>query len=105
MLDNSLIPLIEDDTYLTLTRGLCIDSDQSDEYYDRLLKYLLGYYVHLGRNYSIDIKDLKSNTSKNYNTNFDNSYLKLDYILHDGLWFLIGEEGEYPVFNLEYYRE
>lgn len=105
MLDNNLIPIIRNEDHVKPTLGLCIDPDASDEYYDRLLKYLIGYYVHLDTNYSISVKDLKTKVVVNYTTNFDESFLNLEYILHDGTSFLIAEEGEYPEFNLKYYRE
>lgn len=104
--DNDLFPirsinLKEEDIPL----GLVIDPNASDRYYDRLLKYLIGYYVHLNANYNISIKDSNTKVVVNYTTNFDESFLNLEYILHDGSSFLIAEEGEFPQFNLKYYRE
>lgn len=77
MLNNNLIPIItnEDDTSPKL--GLCLDPDASDEYYDRLLKYLIGYYVYLNANYNISIKDSNTKVVVNYTTNFDESFFKL----------------------------
>lgn len=105
MLNNNLIPIIKNEDNDSYSLGLCLDPDASDEYYDRLLKYLIGYYVNLGSNYNISIKDLNTKVVVNYTTNFDESFLNLEYISHDGSLFLIAEEGEFPEFNLKYYRE
>lgn len=105
MLNNNLIPIITNEDNTSSKLGLCLDPDASDEYYDRLLKYLIGYYVYLNANYNISIRVFNTKVVVNYTTNFDESFLNLEYILHDGSSFLIAEEGEFPQFNLKYYRE
>ena len=105
MLNNNLIPIITNEDNTSSKLCVCLDPDASDEYYDRLLKYLIGYYVYLNANYNISIKDSNTKVVVNYTTNFDESFLNLEYILHDGSSFLIAEEGEFPQFNLKYYRE
>lgn len=104
--DNDLFPirsinLKEEDIPL----GLVIDPNASDRYYDRLLKYLIGYYAHLDSNFEISIKDSNTKVVVNYTTNFDQSFLNLDYIFNDGSLLQKAEEGEYPEFNLKYFRE
>ena len=104
--DNDLFPirsidLKEEDIPL----GLVIDPNASDRYYDRLLKYLIGYYAYLDYNFEISIKDSNTKVVVNYTTNFDQSFLNLDYIFNDGSLFQKAEEGEYPEFNLKYFRE
>lgn len=104
--DNDLFPITSinvDEKDINL--GLVIDPNESDEYYDKLLQYLIGYYAYLDSNYNISIKDMSTKSVVNYTTNFDQTFLNLDYVFHDGGQFLKAEEGEYPEFNLKIFRD
>lgn len=104
-MNNNLIPIIKNEDDVQTELGLVLDPNADDVYFSRLLKYLIGYYIHLGSNYTIRIKDSVTNGIVSYTTNFDDSFLKLDYILHDGSSFLILEDGSFPVFNVLSFRE
>ena len=104
-MDKNLIPIFKNESEVNCKLALSLDPEGSNAYYDRLLKYLVGYYVHINSNYNISVKDMSTNSITTYTTNFDDSFLNLDYILHDGLQFSLSEEGEYPEFSLEHYRE
>lgn len=100
-MSNNLIPIIRnEDITIKPKYGICLDPDGSDEYYESLLSQLIGFYLQSNSNFLISIKDLKTGEIINYDTNFDESFKKYNYVLNDGLDFLIAEEGEYPVFIL-----